>query len=167
MAGPCAGRMQRVPGKGTLVQRFVLPLDLCKTTNALLSVMMARPKPGQRAFTPQAQAAALEKKVFDKMFLQHPRIRAEPLPGRPMLRIVRFSSVEFDEAADGMKLPRDLLRMPKPPRWDAKRNRMTKGTKGFGFIVDDAQKYVETHRWWEKAPPGKGFGLLEIWTGER
>jgi hypothetical protein len=165
LAGPCRGYLPRVPGRGNLLQRFVLPLELCKTTNALLSMMQSRPRKGSK-FTPAAQSKALEERVFRMMFLQHPRIRVEPLAGRPMIRIVRFSSVESDEAADGMKLARDLLRMPKAPVWSPSRNRMVGGRKGFGFLVADAPRYVETARWWDYAPPGKGFSLLEIWSGE-
>lgn len=164
-AGPCAGYLPRAPGRGELVQRFVLPLELCKTTNALLSMMQSRPKDPNRRFTPAAQAKALEKKVFDKMWLQHPHVRPEPLGGRPMLRIVRFSSVEPDDGADGMKLARDLLRVPVAPSWSNRHRKICGGRKGFGFIVDDAPRFVSTARWWEKVPPGKGFGLLEIWTG--
>lgn len=161
---PPRGQMPRVQGRGQLVQRFVLPLALCPTTNTLISMLKTRAKPGRRFFSPAAQARALEEKVFRMMFVQS-RVRAVPLPGRPLVRIVRFSSVEPDEGADGMKLCRDLLRMPKPPEWDARRGRPTTGRKGFGFLVDDAQVYVETVRWWEYAPPGKGFGYLDIWTG--
>lgn len=164
-AGPCAGFLPRVPGRGALVQRFVLPLDLCKTTNALLSMMQSRPKEGKRAFTPAMQSKALEEKVFRMMWLQHPNVRNAPLPGRPMLRIVRFSSVEPDDAADGMKLARDLLRIPRPPAWSNRHSKICGGRKGFGFLIDDAPRFVDTARWWEKTPPGKGFGLLEIWTG--
>ena len=164
-AGPCRGYLPRVPGKGELVQRFVLPLELCKTTNALLSMGRVRPAPGKKAFPVGAQMAALEEKVFRMMWVQCPRVCAAPLPGRAFLRLVRFSVKEMDEGGDGMKLARDLLRVPVPSRWDNARERMTKPVKGFGFLVDDAPKYVETARWWEYAAPGFGFGLLEVWSG--
>jgi hypothetical protein len=165
-AGPCAGHMPRVEGRGTLLQRFVLPLDLCKTTNQLLSMMQSRPRAGgARAFNPARQAKALEEKVYRMMWVQFPTPRAEPLQGRPMLRMVRFSSVEPDDGADGLKLARDLLRPPKPPKLNPRTGKVGGGRKGFGFIVDDAPRFIETVRWWERVPPGKGFGLLEIWSG--
>lgn len=170
MAGPHFGIAPRVPGKGNLVHRFVLPLELCKTTNSLISMLVGGsrmpPRPGQRQFTGAAQMAALEKKIWDMMYLQHPFVRADPLPGRPMLRIVRFSSKEHDEAADGTKLARDLLRRPIPPKWDEKKRELKPGRKGFGFLVDDAQQFVETVRFWEKVSPGNGLGLIEIWSGQ-
>jgi hypothetical protein len=166
LAGPCAGFLPRVEGRGTLVQRFVLPLDLCKTTNALLSMMQSRPrKDGQKAFSPARQAKALEEKVFRMMWVQCPQIRATPLSGRPQVRMVRFSSVEPDDGADGLKLARDLLRPAKSPVFDPRTRKLKGGRKGFGFIVDDAPRFIETSRWWEKVPPGKGLGLLEIWSG--
>lgn len=166
LAGPCAYHLPRVPGRGVLLQRFVLPLDLCKTTNALLSMMQNRPKPGKRAFTGAMQSKALEQKVYRMMWTQHPNVRNAPLTGRPMLRIIRFSSVESDEGADGMKLARDLLRIPRAPAWSDRHRKICGGRKGFGFLVDDAPRFVETVRWGEKVKPGQGFGLLEIWTGE-
>jgi hypothetical protein len=164
-ASPCRFHLPRVAGKGRLVMRFVLPLELCPTANALLSMMQGRPKPGKRAFSPAMKSKALEEKVFRMMWIQHPNVRDQPLPGRPMLRIVRFSSVEADEGADGMKLARDLLRMPRAPAWSDRHRKVCGGRKGFGFLVDDAPRFVETARWGEKAKPGAGFGLLEIWTG--
>lgn len=165
-AGPCAYHLPRVPGRGRLVHRFVLALDLCKTTNALISMMQAKPKTGKQKFTPAMKSKALEEKVYRMMWLQHPNVRNAPLPGRPMLRIVRFSSVESDEGADGMKLARDLLRIPRAPAWSDRHRRICGGRKGFGFLIDDAPRFVETVRWGEKVAPGKGFGMLEIWTGD-
>lgn len=164
-AGPCAYHLPRVPGRGVLVFRFVLPLELCKTTNALISMMSARPKVGQKKFTPAMQSKALEERVFRMMWLQHPTVCDAPLPGRPMLRIVRFSSVESDEGADGMKLARDLLRVPRAPAWSERHRKICGGRKGFGFLVDDAPRFVETARWGEKIAPGKGFSMIEIWSG--
>lgn len=165
-AGPCAGYTPRVPGRGVLVQRFVLPLELCKTTNALISMLKTRSSRPKNAFTAERQAKALEEKVYRMMWLQHPNVRNAPLSGRPMLRIVRFSSVEPDDAADGMKLARDLLRVPRASAWSNRHRKICGGRKGFGFLIDDAPRFVETARWWERVPPGKGFGLLEIWSNE-
>lgn len=147
MAGPCRGHLPRVPGRGELVQRFALPLQLVRPQN--------------RTRGAQAWAmAALKAKVFRIMVLQHPEIRREPLRGRPLIRAIRFSSAEPDAMNDGFKVPIDILGPAKPPRRPGGRKKL-----GLGLIHDDAPRFVELASWWEYARPGEGFAILEVWSG--
>lgn len=164
LAGPCRGHLPRVAGKGRLIQRFVLPLDLCKTANALISMVGGRGF-GAGKFGGAAKAAAYKAKVYKLLHLQHPFIRPEPLHGRPFIRAIRFSVKETDQESNGLKTAIDLLRVPKPGKWNPKKNDFDAGRKGLGFLVDDAPRFIELACWWEYAPPGRGMGLLEIYEG--
>jgi hypothetical protein len=164
MALPCAGRYPRVPGRGELVQRFAIPLSLCKTTNELISMAGAAGR-ASRGFGGSMQIAAFKDRLYRIMWVQCTTMRSAPLEGRAQLRCVRFSSAAPDRMADGFKTAIDLLRVPVPPKWDAHRNRFVGGKKGFGFLIEDDELHVEECRWWEKAPPRSGLGLLEIWSG--
>lgn len=88
--------------------------------------------------------------VLVLMLVQH-RPRRQPLPGRPFVRCVRFSSVEPDKYADWAKLPVD---------------RLTAKSRGLGFLRDDRPGDCEIHQGWEHAKNGQGFVLVEVWTGE-
>jgi hypothetical protein len=148
MAGPCRGYMPRALGLGTRLQRFVLPLALAQTTNARFH---------QKAWA----LAAQKQRVFDFMYLQHPFIRAAPLPGRPQVLCVRFSVKEPDALNDGAKMAIDCLTVPRPAKRAGGRKKL-----GLGFIVDDAPAYVRIEApWWEYAPPRFGFQLIDIWSG--
>lgn len=148
LAQPCVGVLPRIEPRGAFVSRFFLPLELCSPEN--------RNSHG-RAWS----HAARKDKLWLVMRAQCPLVRSSPLPGRPFIRRIRFSSSEPDEPENGFKTPIDFLcvpRLPKKPDGRLKR--------GLGFLVDDAPKFVERAAgFWERVPPGKGFGLLEIYTG--
>jgi len=147
MTGPCRGHLPRVPGRGELVQRFALPLQLAAPTN-------------RRHLQQPWALAALKAKVFRIMVIQHPEIRRAPLPGRPLVRAIRFSSTEPDALADWAKMAIDCLAMPRQPRKPGGRKKL-----GLGLIQDDAPRFVEIASWWEYARPGEGFAVLEVWGG--
>lgn len=147
LAGPCAGHLPRIPGRGELVVRFCLPLHLVQPQN--------RTRGGQAW-----ALGKLKNDVFRMLWIQHPSIRAKPLPGRPFIRAVRFSVRESDQLSDGFKIPLDMLCIPKPAKSLGGRSK-----KGLGLLVDDAPKYVQIASWWERAPISQGLGLLEVWTG--
>lgn len=147
LAGPCAGHSRRVPGRGELVARFVLPLELAQPQN--------RTRHGQ-----QWALASLKTKVFRMLWVQHPRVRATPLQGRPMLRLVRFSTVEPDAFADWGKMAVDCLCVPRLPKQPGGRQKV-----GLGLLQDDAPRFVEVVSWWEKAKQGQGLALIEVWDG--
>jgi hypothetical protein len=147
LAQPCAGTLPRVEGVGILVARFVFTLELCSPEN-------------RHSHGRNWAHAARKDKLWALMRLQHPAIRPVALLGRPMVRCVRFSIVEPDVAAEGFKTAIDFLCIPKPPKKPGGRYK-----RGLGFLVDDAPKFVERVSWWERAPRGQGFALLEVWTG--
>lgn len=126
---------------GERVARFVLPLDLCKPLNQL-----------SRAGTASAGWALgkLKKDAFALMLTQNQgRIARAPLPGRPQVMCVRFSSVEPDHESGWCKNPVDRLRV---------------GKNGLGLIVDDKPRNIELLTRWEPAPPRQGCVLIEVWS---
>jgi len=135
---------ERVAGIGSLVWRCVVPLHLCKRYNATdkeTSWAVARRK----------------RRLYSLMLTQHGRPRKEPLPGRPQVRCVRFSSAEPDEGAGWEKAVVDALTMP----WRTPKRQH----RGLGFLRDDKREFVRRSIWWEYARPGEGFVLCEVWTG--
>jgi hypothetical protein len=129
----------RVDPKGRFVCRFVAPLDWCLPLNRFAELEgWARDR--------------LKKAVrFHMVARQGLRERAEPLPGRPMIRAIRFSSTESDEDNGWTKVPVD---------------RLTGKHGGLNFIADDRPSKLELVRWWEPAPRGQGFAYFELWSGE-
>jgi len=149
LSRPPLGRYPRVEARGEFVFRFVIPLELCSPEN-------------RHSHGLAWLHAARKNDLYKVMFDQHPRIRTAPLQGRPFLRQIRFSCREPDLPSDGFKTPIDFLCVPRPAKRPGGRSK-----RGLGFIVDDAPKYIErAPAWWERAPMGKGFALLEIWSGE-
>jgi hypothetical protein len=78
--------------------------------------------------------------------------------GRPLLRAIRFSSVEPDSTAAWWKVPCDVL-LPT-------RTRRGRTVAGIGLLRDDRPSALEVRAWWESVPRGEGFALIEIWSGE-
>ena len=114
--------------------RFALPLSLLQPQNR----------------TRQAQPwkmAKLKKECLSLMRAQLSTRLELPLPGRPQVLCVRFSSVEPDKYNDGFKIAVDRL-------------------VEMGLLVDDRPTAVDLHQWWEPAPPKCGFGVIEVWSGK-
>ncbi len=133
--------VKRTVGRGVLVQRFVLPLEYCLTSNARMRGGIAQ----RRA------EAAIKKRCGELMLLQaNGRKQKVPLSGRPQVIAIRFTSKEADATSDWAKLPIDRL--------------LVKG--GLGYLVDDAPRYCEVSTSCEYAPPSQGFVLVELWSGE-
>ena len=68
-----------------------------------------------------------------------------------MLRCIRFSSIEPDTYSDGFKMAIDRLML---------------GKERLGYLRDDRPSDCEIVQCWEFVPPGQGFAVIEIWTGE-
>ncbi len=135
---PAKPHIVRVPGQGRLLRRFALPLELCPTTNST-------------RHAPVWMLAKTKTDIWTVMITQtQGRTRNAPLPGRPMLRCIRFSSHEPDAYGDGFKMAIDRLMV---------------GEKRLGYLRDDRPSDCHIVQWWEKAPKRKGFAVLEIWTG--
>ncbi len=147
---PRAPHVTRPDRSGQLVASFVLPLDCAQPQNR----------------TRHGQAWALERiksKVKARM-RQQQAPRSEPLPGRPRVLCCRFSSVRPDRYADGFKAAIDVLCAAPPPLTRDGKLRKHMPTGRLGFLRDDSDAHADVVQWWEPAPPGRGFGLIEVWT---
>jgi len=142
LSGPPAfGHIVRPRRRGQAVARFALPLDLCRPQNRTRHV-----HPWRAA----KDKSAIRSMLIGQCYAQGQCPRSEPLPGRPQVLAVRFSSVEPDKYADWAKSAVD---------------RLTGKHGGLGYIQDDAPRFVDLHQWWERAPKGEGFVMLEVRTG--
>jgi hypothetical protein len=138
-APPKFNHIERRRGVGRCIARWVLPLHLCPGVNVLAEM-------------PNWKRAKVKEAALGLMWMQSGGKRAaEPLPGRPMVRCVRFSSVEPDDNNSHSKVPVD---------------RLTTKNSGLGYLVDDKPRNMRLATWWEPAQPGKGCVLVEVWTGE-
>lgn len=130
LSAPCLGHVPRVPPRGTLRVRVALPLDLVPTTN--------------RTRHAPAWAQGKRKKDIAAILLAQIGRAREPIQGRALVRLIRFSSVEPDQLNDGFKAALDVI-------------------VRLGWLVDDAPRYVEIATWWERVPRGQGFGVIEVY----
>lgn len=136
---PAQSHIERPERRGSLVQRFALPLSCCPTTNRT-----RHSRPGQQEKTKKLILAMLQ--VQARSFRT-----MEPLPGRPQLLCMRLSSVEPDAFSDWAKMAVDLLCLPSGRR-----------KEGMGYLLDDRPKDAEVRQWWEPAKRGSGFVYLEV-----
>ena len=148
LEGPCQGKVPRVEPRGTLVARFVLPVELC------VSNADRHGKPGMHD--------AYKAGVFKFMRLQHPIPPPAPLPGVPLVRCIKFSSVEPDRLHNGFKVPVDCLCAAKIVR-DRKTGLPRKQKYRLGIIEDDRPTKADVQQHWERAKPGEGFGMIEVY----
>jgi hypothetical protein len=142
----------RVPGIGDRLARFVVPLELLPSNN-----------PWGRLES--WQKFSIIEKLRGHIAAQLAHLRSSmaiPLPGRPMIRAIRFSSTEGDVDNGWTKLAIDRLTV----RSNKRKNAIdTLRSKGLGIIEDDRPSKLNLKVWWEYAPAGKGFGYFEIWSG--
>lgn len=137
---PAKPWIERPQFNGEVIARFVLPNELCQPQNT---------KRDSQIWRRQKDRVTIQ----SQMLLQC-RPMKEPLPGRPQVLCVRFSSVEPDKYSDWAKMAIDVLCSP-----DAKqRNRLN-------LIVDDAPRFADVYQWWEPAPKKEGFVFIEVRTG--
>lgn len=135
---PARPFIERHAGVGRSVAAFVLPLGLCPTLNAFAEM-------------PSWARKRIKNDALALMLRQHGGYRADaPLPGRPMVLAVRFSSREPDRDSAWTKVPLD---------------RLTSKKGGLGLISDDRPSALDARAWWEPAPKNKGAVYLEVWTG--
>jgi hypothetical protein len=136
---PAQDHIERPALRGIAIARFVLPLRLCPPLNRL-----------SRAGTASAGWALgkMKREALGLMQVQlQGKLPKEPLPGRPQVLCVRFSSVEPDHESGWCKNPVDRLRV---------------GKMGLGFLVDDAPRFLELRTWWEPAKRSCGFVFVEL-----
>lgn len=157
--------IERVEGRGVRLFRFVLPLGLAAPQNRSRHAagwQMARERSSVLAAMAGQMMQQLAVTAFSRIaWCGDGRslrpVLASPLPGRPQVRCVRFSSVFADELANWAKVPIDVLRVP--------RMRGGRVVPGLGIIVDDRPAALEVRCWGEVAPRGSGMALVEVWTG--
>jgi hypothetical protein len=135
---PAKAHIVRVEPVGTLVASFILPLELCPPLNRFAELpSYARHKlKGQALLVMRSQ---LRDRVKD------------PLPGRPFVRAIRFSSVEVDRDSGWAKVAID---------------RLTGKHGGLGLIEDDRPSKLNLQAHWEPAPRSHGFVFVELFTGD-
>lgn len=158
---PAQGHIERpAPAAGKLVGVWMLPLHLCPRLNALAELPnWARQKLKDAALKTMLEQSGL-------------RRAAKPLPGRPVVRATRFSSVEPDKESSFTKIPVDRLCVGRRTRPDTiapeawKRMQALAGPVGLGLLRDDKPSALDLQAWWEPCPPGKGCVYVELWTGD-
>src|ERR1700678_4024779 len=159
-APPTQTHILRPEPAGELVGTWALPLELCPTLNALAEM-------------PSWARQQVKKNALALMLAQSGgRCAPGPLPGRPMVRALRLSSVEPDRDSGWPKVPVDRLCIGKrkkpthlrPEVWRALASRVP--PVGLGWLRDDRPSALDLRAWWEPAPPGQGLVYLELWTGE-
>lgn len=150
------------PSAGSFVASWVLPLELCPRLNALAEM-------------PNFKRKALKNAALKLMLAQCGLRRASaPLPGRPVVHAVRFSSGEPDRDSAWTKVPVDRLcvgtrKRPKtmlaltPTQWREAQAKM--GPVGLGYLADDKPSALDLQAWWEPCAPGHGCVYIELWTG--
>jgi hypothetical protein len=149
---PIAPHIVRVRPLGDPVARFIVPLELVRPQNRT-----------RRAA--DWVYVKLRNDLFACMVAQH-RPRLEPLSGRPFVRCIRFSSAEPDRYNDGFKAAIDVLCVAPPLLTKAGMFRKRRPQQRLGFLRDDSNRWIDLHQTWEPAPPKKGFGLIDVFTGE-
>jgi hypothetical protein len=158
LAGPPAFPwIDRVTPAGELVARFVLPNSLCIPRN-------------RDRDCPPWLKRAIRQSLLDYLQMQlisesnkwgdtTQRRKQLPLDGRPTIVVVRFSSSRSDAGCDGAKTAIDCLCKSRLIR--TKKGVVT--VPGLGLLRGDGPRDVQRPQpWWEPAPRGKGFTLIDV-----
>jgi hypothetical protein len=142
-ARPAKPWIRRPVPAGSRVARFVLPLELCQPTNR--TGRLAAAQPWRRARDKAAVWLAMRAQCLPW---------DAPLPGRPQVLCVRFTSVPTDAYSDWAKSAVDVLTARKEG-----------SPRRLGIIVDDRPSAADVVQWCEPAPGGKRFCLIEVRSG--
>lgn len=126
--------------RGEPVARFILPLQLCLSTNHT----------GRSAFASDTKLLGRMKDELAQLMAVQCRPWKEPLKGRPQVLAVRFSSREPDACSNFAKWAIDVL------------CRKRGNSHRLNIIEDDRPRLAEVHQWWEPCPRGEGFVFLEV-----
>jgi len=160
----------RTEPTGILVATFVLALDVVKPRNRVRK---------EAAWMAKADRDRLYQAMRGQMLLPiNWRANAlhTPLPGRPFVACIRYSSTEPDSTASWGKVAVDCLqpggiRHLKQTKRHPQYNRMHTIDRvirysGLGIIETDSPKHCDVVEWWEPARRGDGFNVIEVWTGD-
>jgi hypothetical protein len=146
---PKKAHIDRREPEGRLVVRLALPLELCLPQN--------RKKGLPKFMFAQIRAGILQ--LYGAQ-LNH-QLPIRPLPGRPVVQCIRFSSSQPDAGADSFKTAIDVL----TPSRVRKANGVPHKVPGIGLIADDNPDACDARQRWEYAPPGQSMAIVEVWTG--
>ena len=143
---PPLERIKRPEFAGVLVAEFALPLELCKPTNRTR---------GAESWAQLQTKDKIRALMATQARMQLGRvIQLAPLPGRPQVLAVRFSSSDPDKYADWAKAAIDVLCAPD----ERARERLN-------LIKDDRPAAADVHQWREPAPKSDGFVYIQVRTG--
>lgn len=145
---PTKPSIQRGQPTGKRVARFVLPMDLCLTTN-------------RRSCLHWSSVDRLKDKILSQLRVQCGALRLPTLTGRPQVVAVRFTSRRPDSGAGWEKDAIDALLTSRV----VARKGGVKQRKGLGLLEDDSDAHIDRFVWWEPGPKD-GFVYIEIWSGE-
>jgi hypothetical protein len=114
---------------------FTLPLHCAPLMNTYARMHWAKRK-------------KLKSEAMIRLLAQGVERRKRPLPGKPLVRIMRYSSTEPDgDSGYGSKIALDCLKADR---------------QGLGWIRDDSPDAIELELRWEKAKPRGGALLIEV-----
>lgn len=147
---PARAHIVRVKPEGHLVQRFALPIELCDPQN-------------RRRGAPSWVMGEKREAILQLLAIQlRNQLPERPLPGRPFVQCIRFSSRATDAFADSFKLAVDCL----SPSRVRRHKGVPRKIPGIGLIADDRPEVCDLRQRWEYVPPGEGFCVIEVWTGK-
>lgn len=124
--------IQRALPEGSLVARFVFATDWCPRYNELL----------KKHFGTKSTLGAKVRRALTSQGCP-----SGPLPGRPLVRFVRFSTIRPDRDSSWTKVPLDELVNAK-------------------LIKNDDELSIDLRAWWEPAPRNRQCVYVDIWTGK-
>lgn len=131
--------------KPGLVAKFVLPLELCPTTNATIGSHWSTVTKLRKRCHVRMLAA-----YFRRFNGPPPARLANPIPRR-LVVCTRHSSTQPDAHANWSKIPVDVLS-----------RRTAEHPKRLSLIWDDSPKHAQIEERWEKAPRGEGYCTIEV-----
>lgn len=162
-APPKRTTIARRPAVGSLLAWWVLPLWCAPTSNVQLKMSRHAPFAVEQ----------LKRRVLSTMLNQAGGSRAaSPLPGRPHVRVVVFTSGRPDYDTGRTKLILDRLqrgRHARPANIALEQWREIEPTmrpRELGWLRDDTVEAIDLATWQEPAPPGSGCVLVELYSGE-
>lgn len=141
--------IERHDGHGVLIAYFALPLTVAPPMNRHREIEPWALEKLKKSCLQRMQVQLILQRRETPAALQAAGV-STPLPGRPQVRAIRFSSVEPDKNSAWSKIIVD---------------RLTGKHGGLGLIQDDKPELLEERDWWEPCAAGEGFVYLELWSG--
>lgn len=153
--------VERTNSTGDLVAEFVLPLDLCQPPNRRRHAPIWQEKRDRDALVSAMSLELVRHAKVEFRLAGAGACAKSPLPGRPMVRAIRFSSCRTDVRSDWAKQAIDVLLPARVRNIGGRPNPVT----GLGLIRDDRPSACDVRVWGEFAPPKEGFVLISVFEG--